>query len=319
MFKLTLPWGKMSLLAGVTVIGILAGPAVPAAQSCNSNMTITSVVVNNSQTTLVGDTMDVSVAVTSACSIQSVVAAAFGRTVVLSYTGITSNRWVGSFSLTNDPRGPFSLIITATDGTGASATRTVDLIRDTLPVVSVTLPENNAVARPSIRLSATCADDDSAGCQSLKVATADGNIIASGTTRIETDVSLAVYEGRKITLEYRGTDSRGQTGSIYRVVFVESNPRLIEYARAPGSLILDDSADNLLVFKDDCCPTLVQKASGQTTQLSAWGPNTAQRRPHGHVTSRGAIFPNYPTSTSHTSDSQVLELRDGVLTNLGYH
>ena len=300
----------LAWLVGFTLTAMAAGPGAPVSQQtlCTSTITIAPIAIDNSTTkTLVGDTMAIRATVTSACQIQTVAADAFGHSVALSFDP-SSATWIGNFSLASDPHTAFTLTVTVTDVNGTTARRGRDLIHDTPPIVTVTLPTPSTVGRPSLRVVADCADDDSAGCASMNV-TVNGATVASGI-HIDQDVSLAAYEGRQVILQFEGLDRRGQYDRSVptRLVFVESNPHLTEVVRTAGS-ILDDSAVRTLYLTNDSDPTALEKSTGQIVPMT-----TSIARPYGWVTDRGAIFVAFPTPSS--LDARIFELRDGVLTSL---
>jgi hypothetical protein len=305
----------MFLLLGLALsLGVGPAPA-PAVQACTSNISVGVIQVNALQhaPNLVGDTMPIRAIVNSACQIQTVVGEAFGHQVSFTYHA-PSGYWGGTFDLTADPHTPFTLTITATDINGTQGVGTRDLIHDLPPVMTITSPVYSAVARPSLQVSVSCADDDPAGCSSVVMSAPQkpGNpTLASGVSGINETVSLAAYEGVGVWVRLVATDSRGQQVASERFVFVESSPHLVEVANAPGA-ILDDSLDRTLFLAEDIHPSVREKSDGQIVQLAT----AAYRFSDGRVTDHGAVSLTKLTGDWHFYGWQVVELRDGALTTV---
>ena len=153
------------------VLSIGAGltPSAPA-QPCTSNIAVTQVLVNQvpfqNPPQLVGDSIVIKARVQSACQVQTVVAEAFAHSLPLVYDPPT-NYWIGTMSLAGDPRGMFALTVTATDVNATSNFGIRSLNHDIKPVITITAPTPSAVARALLQVTASCADDDPAGCTSL--------------------------------------------------------------------------------------------------------------------------------------------------------
>jgi hypothetical protein len=149
---------------------------------------------------------------------------------------------------------------------------------DAPPTLTITSPAADDLVRPVVHLAATCQDDDPAGCTSLIVTLKrnpfDANIqtIASGTSSINTDVSLLAVDGLRVILTFIGRDSLNQVTSTTRLVYVESNLRLTETIRPPG-LALADSATRTL-FSDELPGESARQGTGQTVR----GDSPTQRR-----------------------------------------
>ena len=304
------------LIAWLCVLGTPGESAArDAAQGCVSSIAITSVIAHNgsgSPLFYVGDSINVRVKVTSACQIQSVVAEAFSATAPLSFNA-SQNAWNGTLSIAGKPYGAFALTATVTDINATAAGSSISLFHDTPPVVTVTLPTLSAVARPGLHVTAACVDDAGA-CASFTVRRADvTEILLSGSTHYDTDVSLSAYDGQEIPLDFKGTDSIGQPVTVTCVVYVESNPSLVEVAHSTEGRVLADSASYLLYVRgtdDSGIPVVRNKSTGVTTDLT----NQLVDATVAFATDRGALAVH---RTSTTPFAKLLEARDGVVSDLG--
>jgi adhesin/invasin len=120
------------------------------------------------------------------------------------------------------PRDTTLIEVTATDANGETGTATRSFIKDALPTITILSPQDNAIAAPSIRIQATCADDDPAGCAKMSLF-ADGvcgrfcgstfGFEVSGGV-IDTVVTFPQAQtDRAWRLTISGFDSRNQKGS----------------------------------------------------------------------------------------------------------
>jgi hypothetical protein len=92
----------------------------------------------------------------------------------------------GLFTITDVAPGSYMLICrkTASDVFGNITEATRSFVFDQKPVLSVTDPLDGTVARPQLHISASCTDDDPAGCASITVK-ADEAIVATGQSSID--------------------------------------------------------------------------------------------------------------------------------------
>ncbi|HMH52396.1 MAG TPA: Ig-like domain repeat protein [Candidatus Acidoferrum sp.] len=196
--------------------------------------------------------------------------------------------WAGIVSLAGLARGQKILTVTATDVFGASAQATRGFVFDKPPVLTVAEPSDETVARPTVHLDISCADDDPAGCGVITVL-ADGTTVASRTGRIDETISLAAFEGRQVGLRIRAQDSAGQITEQLRFLYVDSSPRLTEVDRVPG-LIVDVTADRIL-FLDPPHNGGLLKVRSRATGVDVTIPPVAGQDPqYGFLTPTGAMF-----------------------------
>jgi hypothetical protein len=288
-----------------------AGVAVPGAHGCTSSITITSLTVPDAYQPggtgprYVGNSFLVRLEATSNCQIQTVVAEAFGRTTSLAFQSGT--RWQGTVPIAGDPHGPFTLTGRVTDINGTSVSSTLELVHDTPPVVTVTSPIQYSVARPSVRVTASCADDAPGGCVSF-IVRGDGQTLLSGANQYDQDVSLASFGEQEVQLEFVGSDGIGTRQVIVqRTVYVVTNPRLTEVARVPEGWIEDANQTHVLFFNPDTNGPLARQnqSTGEMQVLAPSFTSTSVAR----LTARGALYPVEEA----VNFTVLYELRDGAI------
>jgi hypothetical protein len=193
---------------------------------------------------ILGDDATVGATVTSRYQLVSVRAAVAGAESGLV---LQNGSWRGTLDLRGTARDTIDLAVTATDVNGAITDAVVRIIHDHWPILTVASPLDLTVARPTLDVSATCTDDDPAGCRSIEVYTDIQAGLASGTTAINQPVSLAGYEGQLISLRFVAQDSRGTRTHGLRSIYVESSPRLVPIASALGRVW--DVSSSLLLYR----------------------------------------------------------------------
>jgi hypothetical protein len=130
----------------------------------------------------------------------------------------------GTIGLVGEPRGAKTLVVTVTDAMGATGSASVSFLVDRPPVVTITEPRlQESVAHSTLRVVASCVDDDPGGCATLSVAP----LSLQGTSAIDQTVSLARADGDDIALAVTGTDSSGQSATVRRTVYVQVGAKLI--------------------------------------------------------------------------------------------
>jgi hypothetical protein len=268
-----------------------------------------------------GDSVHIIVTVSSVYELKSVQAQVESHTADLVYSSLDSCYgnlccpcWAGDLSLADLSRGGKVLTVIATDDYSNSAQMTRTIILDRPPIVTVALPINLTVARPEIQLTASCTDDDPAGCTSLKVITFDScpllGIIASGISSIDQTVSLAVCDGQIVYLGFEGTDSAGQLTHVPREILVESSTHLSE-VESVSSQIWDVQPDRILFLDPSNILKIYDRSSGQETSVPAIHGKTPK---YGYLTPNGTIF---MAQGSDLRSEGIYDWRDGTLLYLG--
>ena len=193
---------------------------------------------------------------------------------------------------------------------------------DAPPVLIVSEPLPETVARPNIHLLASCTDDGAAGCVSITATLLPINkpsrVLATGQAQIDATVSLQTEDGNGTTnpsIRFTATDSIGQTTSTTVMVWEEASTQLVETFRAPGA-ILDDSPTRSLYIDSTWRIGLIDKATGTDTTVFQGvkvGSSTFDR-PYGYLTPNGAIF---VSGRYDVPQWRVWDFSGGVLTQLG--
>ena len=283
-----------------------------------------------------GSTLSVAATVNSTFELQSVTATVGTSQAALSFSlaaycdPTCHPGWSGTVSLTGLPRGPQTLVVTAVDVLANSGQDQVGFVYDQPPVITVISPIEGSVARPWIRMAATCSDDDPAGCSSLEVGlfaigapTVYGPVFATGTPGFDTHILMAKYDFSGRLLRFTATDSAGQTAFVFRNIIIESSPSLYEIASVGGP-ILDVQPDRILfqqgagwtqtpngLFYANGSLVVRNRATGVDTVI----PSIPGRSPFfGRLTPAGAIF---ITDRPPTPYRAIYEWRGGAVQELG--
>ena len=205
------------------------------------------------------------------------VQAATGPLVISNATMFT-----GTLDISGVPIGPQTLTVTVKDAFGTTGSTQISLIHDRPPAVSVVSPLDRSVARPAIRLAASCVDLDMYGCASI-TAVAGTTQLASGTTAFDQVVSLASFEGQRVNVFFTATDTAGMSTTVTRTVFVDSSPRLFE-VDAVGGQILDVDASRILYTANDALRIRTRGTQNDITVLASGAPSI------GWLTLPGALW-----------------------------
>ncbi len=257
---------------------------------------------------LSGDLLTVNASVTSTYQLQSVTATVADRSTSLTFDS-SFGRWTCTLDLTGLPRGPLQLTVAAQDVFGSTDSEQVTFIHDRKPVITIVAPLSETVARPLIRITASCSDDDAAGCSSIRVRPGanDAVTLASGVSSIDQDVSLDAFEGQTLALVFVATDSAQQVTTALRFVHVDSSARLHEFQEVTGRIV--DAQPDRILFLDQSGTFLKIRdiATAADTDL----PATPGKKPgKSFLTPRGAIFSAFGATVV---DSTVYEWQDGNL------
>ena len=255
------------------------------------------------------------VVVTSTYEIQSVKAAVETHEVNLTFSscsyvnthGTCVPGWVGNLSLSGLQKGQKILTVTATDVRGNQNQAQKTFLYDDPPVLTVTSPLTGAVARPFVRVTATCTDDDPNGCRYIKVYTDSTSPVASGRSSIDLYVRPSTPS---LYVRIVAVDSSGQTVERQISVFIETNPGLIEVDQISddGTINIIDMQDNRLLYLQGTSLRILDRSSRQVVVIPS---PPISGLTHGFLTPKGAIF-----AVPGTPDT-IYDWRDGSLQNLG--
>ena len=197
------------------------------------------------------------------------------------------------------------------DAATAAAEAIVRVMRpDTVPpTLVVHHPLQYAVARPELRIAATCTDDDPEGCVSIDVFIHGTLAFSHAGGAVDTVVSLGHLDGRAVTMYVHGRDPMRAT-VVRRDVYVESSTALHEEEVVAG-VILDAAAGRLLVWDSTGSGGTLRihdRASGSADTIRT---GLTSRPPYAYLTGRGAVWEEDDGSAS------VVESRDGSLVDHG--
>jgi hypothetical protein len=199
-----------------------------------------------------------------------------------------------------------TVTVVATDVFGDSGQAQAVFTFDRKPVLTVSEPLAESVARPTIHVTLSCTDDDPAGCSSVTVVNHErGTTLATGSASIDTTISLASDEGRAVTLGFWAQDSASQVVGGGRRIYVESSPSITEVASVPKS-ILDVQPDRIL-YGDEGGFAIRTLSSGLDELIPAIPDKAPQ---NGFLSPRGAIFVAWGETTT---TSEIYDWRDGTL------
>jgi len=312
---------------------LLALALVPSAASAQS---IAVTIRTPTAGQLSGSSLAVAASVNSTFELQSVTATVGTSQAALSFSlaaycdPTCHPGWSGTVSLTGLPRGPQTLVVTAVDVLANSGQDQIGFVHDEPPVINVISPIEGSVARPWIRMAATCSDDDPAGCSSLEVGlfaigapTIYGPIFATGTPGFDTQILLAKYDFSGRLLRFTATDSVGQAAFVFRNIIIESSPSLYEIVSVGGP-ILDVQPDRILfqqgagwtqtpngLFYANGSLVVRNRATGVDTVI----PSIPGRSPFfGRLTPAGAIFITDRPSSPYRA---IYEWSGGTVQELG--
>jgi len=219
---------RFVLSLGLALCGELLLGGVLHAQPAN----ITIGIVQPTAGLVVGDDLGIIAATSSTFEVRKVVAVVEDRQIDLFFTsaayydkwGKPYPGWTNTLSLAGLTRGAKVVIVTATDAFNNSGQAQTTFVYDRKPVLTVSAPLDQTVARPPLRVAASCVDDDPAGC-TIQV-TVGGKVLAAGHNRVDQEISLSPYEGGWTTVRFVATDSAGQQTVTDIAVAVESSVRL---------------------------------------------------------------------------------------------
>jgi hypothetical protein len=242
---------------------------------------------------------------------------------------LPSMHWTATVSFQGLSAGEKILTAVATDVLGNSAFLQLPLVYAPPPVyaypqpptLTVTAPGADVIARPFVRVNATCVDDDPEGCTFLRVyEVIDGATIlrASGRSRIDQSVALTGSNALRFVAE----DSDGQTVSTDRLVPYGASAGLIEVVRidSEGSISVCDMQGDNLLYLETVNGTSTLSRLNLTSSVSSLIPTPSFDGqllvPRcGRLTPRGAIFPAFRNNEVTTGG--VYDWRDGGLVECG--
>ena len=120
--------------------------------------------------------------------------------------------WAGTLDLSGKPPARKLLTVTARDVFGAQATATREFSLDNPPTLTIIAPQQDEVAAPNVRLTATCTDD---GPAPVHRRSHSAPIAASSGARLEGSTSpppMAAWDGQSFEATYIARDGSRTSG-----------------------------------------------------------------------------------------------------------
>jgi hypothetical protein len=265
-----------------------------------------------SQLLFLGDTVGLSVTVTSDVQIVDVDATVAGRSFQLTGAPGTT-RWDTYLLLEGVPHGPVILTVTVRDANGQVNVISTQYLVDRPPTLTVLDPVDFSVARPQLRVRASC-EDDAPSC-AISVGIQDGSYgpLIQRVSSAPVDQIITLSSGTTARLTIIAEDSVGSFVRVTRTIPIEPSTRLVEVAEVPGP-ILDATTDRILwTDPNDSTRTVVirDRVSGADAVIFHSGDKLALR---GTLTASGALFLTSPTAGGET---ELFDWRGGTAVNLG--
>lgn len=292
---------------------------------------ITMIIASPTHNGLSDTTLSVAVLVTSTFQVSTVKAKVEDRESTLSFSacahrtrgGDCQPGWAGTISLAGLARGSRQVIVTTTDIFNNAATAQATFIYDQPARLTVSGLVNNSVARPTLRVKASCTDDDPAGCKELDVIFNDTSYVTGLPKSFDGEISLLKFNGQRGNLCIRATDSANQRTLSCQNIYVETSPMLIETLSLNGLIL--DVQENLILFNEPRNGRDVLKVhnrlTGAETELAALLDGKLQPdylNQTAFLTPTGAIFSMQLDGLNGLPGNSVLrESRDGQLMDLG--
>jgi hypothetical protein len=231
-------------------------------------------------------------------------------------------------SIATVPFGEHTLEVTARDveGTEGHATLVLQVDRPARVILSSPLP--GAVARPSVRLTASCEDDNPEACEisvAGRVPPPPGSLPhapgkqlegLSARGQLDQELCLAEHVGEQVILTLTARAGDGPESAPVDVsVFVEHSQRLAPVVSAPGEL-LDFDEQRLLFVDSQRRAQVMDRTTGQTetlldplqSNLELCGLSCSRSYDTGHLVPGGALF---------LSGGELLLVREGKREHLG--
>lgn len=291
-----------------------SGEASPLSQvvGATAGSTISLELLQPTTGALVDSMISIQARAISETQIQSFTATVAGRQIAM--VPVSPGYWGGSISLNGLPSPQareIALLLVAANNDSAEAT--IGFRHDRPPTVKFLTPFSDDLARPTIPVHLTCADDGPGCTVQLSVYDGDHSVVQLvGPTvgEINQSISLPQYDGRRVELRGGVRDSAGQTRVTAISILVDINPRLVEVAHYSGAglLLAADQQHLLAIDTARTGDTLrIIDRSTHTGPAYFFGIHDAYATyTEAVLTSAGAFL---------HSDS-LFELRNGILTRL---
>ncbi len=242
----------MPLCRALVAVGLLLVLAAPGRADA-------AIVVSVAQPTVglaVSGDLPVRVTVASTLDIDTVTARVGSTDFPLSYSCSPSCGWRSTIELEalGLPLGDTLLRVTAVDVFAGTTEVTRTFVYAPPPRIDVFEPTSWSVARPRIRVRASCEDAIPGPCTSFTLsASGDGfpyRMLLSTTQEMDAEVDLGTTdEDRSIELNFRAVGASGIATYVTRSINVESNANLEEVERVPG--VIKAADETRILYLDE--------------------------------------------------------------------
>lgn len=247
-----------------------------------------------------GSPVAVFATVSSTFDLATVTARVQGISVAMAPATLPS--WSGALDLTTLPYGDVTVEVTATDVFGATATATRVFLHDEPPRITVVSPLAGTVARPMLRVQATCTDDNPGGaCRLFGVSTSVTGAAAVGN-QLDVTLDMSAADGAADQARITARDGNNNPVGPRVPIYVEASPDLVDVALL-GVRALDVDATRFLYVGEDRIVRIRRRSDGVETML---GPiaDAGLDPPYGRLTSTGAVYVSMPADTPGCSHRQ---------------
>lgn len=265
---------------------------------------------------LVDTPLRVEARVASPLEVASVTATIGGRSAALSFSP-EENRFVGTLSLSGLARGEQLLQVRARDIEGTDTTATMAVTYDQRPTVSVSAPLEFTASDGWLRVTASCSDDDPAGCALRVMLDGTSTVLASGDIALDEEIDLSEYDGRALNLRFEARDSANQAVFEDRTVYVETSAALVRLEDFPGR-VLDIQGERILyrIAADDGDQLEIFNRSNGGTEVVDLPAGVRVSDSASFLTPYGAVFTTQDIGGTVLS-ARIYDWNRGVLEDLG--
>jgi len=213
--------------------------------------------------------------------------------------------------------------VTATDILNNQLTDTMQFIIDPLPTAAIQLPVRNEVASPYLHIQAS--KNDNSDCNLVVRVSLVDNATSNYDWQVYKDTFVNVvdtiielsdprYQGLRGSISFTVTDSRGQTFTVSRKIFVETSPYLDKVISAEG-LINDFNHGKVLSYFD---PLSDGNQYGKITDVITGNVSDipALISEYSYLTPSGAMFAintNYPDTIKEWNNDTLYLMGTGIV------
>ena len=235
-----------------------------------------------------------------------------------------SGYYEGPVSLTGLTVGnTYVVSVTATDILNNQLTDTMQFIIDPLPTTAIQLPVRNEVASPLLHIKAN--KNDNSDCNLVVRVSLEDNANSNYDWQVYKDTFVNVvdtiielsdsrYQGLRGRISFTVTDSRGQSITVSRRIFVETSPYLEKVFSTEG-LIVDFNHGKVLSYFD---PLSDGNQNGKITDVITGNVSEipALISEYSYLTPSGAMFAittNYPDTIKEWKNDTMYLMGTGII------